>query len=129
MLYCLAEKDEGENMGISSKLIRLCALNEQLDEAHHLFDQMPKHHESVFPWNSLIACYAEKGLHKDELALYFQMDEEGMKPDQNMFPHVLKTCRGIGLIQAWSTHDGYLHGSVYLGEIATTALFELELDN
>ncbi|XP_027103935.1 pentatricopeptide repeat-containing protein At4g25270, chloroplastic-like [Coffea arabica] len=88
-----------KNAGISSKLIRLCALNGQLDEAHHLFDQMPKRHESAFPWNSLIAGYAEKGLHEDALALYFQMVEEGLEPDRHTFPRVLKACGGIGLIQ------------------------------
>lgn len=88
-----------KNVGISSKLIRLCAVNGQLEEAHHLFDQMPKRHESAFPWNSLIAGYAEKGLHEDALALYFQMVEEGVEPDQHTFPRVLKACGGIGLIQ------------------------------
>lgn len=88
-----------KNVGISSKLIRLYAFNGHLDQAHLLFDQMPKRHESAFPWNSLIAGYAEKGLYEDALALYFQMVEEGVKPDQHTFPRVLKACGGIGLIQ------------------------------
>lgn len=88
-----------KNVGIASKLIRLYSSSGHLDEAHHLFDQMPKRNDSAFPWNSLIAGYAEMGLHEDALALYFQMVEEGMEPDQHTFPRVLKACGGIGLIQ------------------------------
>ena len=40
---------------LRSAFFRLWVINGQLDEAHHLFDQMPKRHESTFPWNSLIA--------------------------------------------------------------------------
>ncbi|KAL3524175.1 hypothetical protein ACH5RR_017009 [Cinchona calisaya] len=88
-----------KNVGISSKLIRLYASNGHLEEAHNLFDQMPKRNESAFPWNSLIAGYAGMGLHEDALAMYFQMVEEGVEPDQHTFPRVLKACGGIGLIQ------------------------------
>ncbi|KDP22405.1 hypothetical protein JCGZ_26236 [Jatropha curcas] len=88
-----------KNTGISSKLLRLYASCGQMDEAHQLFDQMCKRDESAFAWNSLIAGYAELGLYEDAIALYFQMEEEGVEPDQFTFPRVLKVCGGLGMIQ------------------------------
>lgn len=39
------------------------------------------------------------GLYEDALALYFQMVEEDMEPDEYTFPRVLKACGGIVMIQ------------------------------
>ncbi|KAJ6374761.1 hypothetical protein OIU78_030277 [Salix suchowensis] len=55
--------------------------------------------ESAFPWNSLIAGYTELGMYEDAMALYFQMEEDGVEPDRFTFPRVLKACGGIGLIR------------------------------
>ncbi|KAA8539809.1 hypothetical protein F0562_026501 [Nyssa sinensis] len=67
--------------------------------AHQVFDQMAKRNASAFPWNSLISGYAEQGLYEDAVALYFQMEEEGIEPDRFTFPRVLKACGGIGSIR------------------------------
>lgn len=71
----------------------------KIETAHQLFDEMSKRKESAFPWNSLISGYAELGQYEDALALYFQMEEEGVEPDRFTFPRALKACAGIGLIQ------------------------------
>ncbi|XP_073041628.1 LOW QUALITY PROTEIN: pentatricopeptide repeat-containing protein At4g25270, chloroplastic-like [Primulina eburnea] len=89
----------GKNVGISSKLIRLYASNGYVEKAHEMFDQMSGRNSSSFPWNSLISGYVEMGLYEDALALYFQMVEEDMEPDEYTFPRVLKACGGIGMIQ------------------------------
>lgn len=88
-----------KNVGISSKLLRLYSSYGYMDEAHDLFDQMPKRDASAFPWNSLISGYAQLGLYDDAIALYFQMVEEGVEPDLFTFPRVLKVCAGIGSVQ------------------------------
>ncbi|KAL8539600.1 hypothetical protein ACS0TY_001274 [Phlomoides rotata] len=95
----IPEKLLRKNVGISSKLLRLYACSGQVEKAHEVFDQMPDKKSSAFPWNSLISGYAEMGLHEDALALYFQMVEEEVKPDQYTFPRVLKACGGVGKIQ------------------------------
>ncbi|KAJ8771394.1 hypothetical protein K2173_026571 [Erythroxylum novogranatense] len=87
-----------KNVGISSKLLRLYASSGHVDEAHNVFDQMSNREKSAFAWNSLIAGYAELGQYEDAMALYFQMQEDGVIPDQFTFPRVLKACGGIGLI-------------------------------
>lgn len=88
-----------KNVGVSSKLIRLYASDGHLDIAHQLFDQMPERNASPFPWNSLIRGYVENGFYEDALALYFQMVEEGVEPDQHTFPRVLKACGCTGLFR------------------------------
>ncbi|KAK9292666.1 hypothetical protein L1049_020644 [Liquidambar formosana] len=88
-----------KNVGLSSKLIRLYASSGRIEKAHQVFDQMSKRETYAFPWNSLISGYAELGLFEDAMALYFQMVEEGVEPDQFTFPRVLKACGGIGSIR------------------------------
>ncbi|XP_052176845.1 pentatricopeptide repeat-containing protein At4g25270, chloroplastic [Diospyros lotus] len=95
----LPEKLLRKNAGLSSKLLRLYASGGHMEEAHQLFDRMPKRNASAFPWNSLISGYAELGLYEDAMALYFQMVEEGVEPDGFTFPRVLKACSGIGSIR------------------------------
>ncbi|WOL04289.1 pentatricopeptide repeat-containing protein [Canna indica] len=86
--------------GLSSKLVRLYAACGQMDEAHRVFDEMPQRNKMVaFPWNSLISGYAELGLYEDAMALYYQMEEEGVEPDEYTFPRVLKACAGIGSVR------------------------------
>ncbi|CAK9159106.1 unnamed protein product [Ilex paraguariensis] len=88
-----------KNLVISSKLLRLYASNGYMEEAHQLFDEMANRNGSAFPWNSLVSGYAELGLYEDALAIYFQMEEEGVDPDQFTFPRVLKACGGVGMVQ------------------------------
>lgn len=95
----IPEKLLHKNVGILSKLLRLYACNGQVEKAHEMFDQMPDRNSSAFPWNSLISGYTETGLYEDALALYFQMVEEEVEPDQYTFPRVLKACGGVGMIQ------------------------------
>ncbi|KAJ4828416.1 Pentatricopeptide repeat-containing protein, chloroplastic, partial [Turnera subulata] len=87
-----------KNITISCKLLRLYASCGLMEEAQQVFDEMAKRDESAFPWNSLIAGYAELALYEDAMAFYFQMEEEGIEPDRHTFPRVLKACGGLGLI-------------------------------
>ncbi|KZV36779.1 pentatricopeptide repeat-containing protein chloroplastic [Dorcoceras hygrometricum] len=59
---------------------------------------MSGRNSSAFPWNALISG-ADMGLYEDALALYFQMVEEDVEPDEYTFPRVLKACGGVGMIQ------------------------------
>lgn len=88
-----------KNEGVSSKLLRLYAVHGLVDNAHEVFDKMPKRAVSAFPWNSLISGYVEMAEYEDAIALYFQMNEEGIQPDRHTFPRVLKACAGLGSIQ------------------------------
>ncbi|XP_077242984.1 tetratricopeptide repeat (TPR)-like superfamily protein [Tasmannia lanceolata] len=88
-----------KNIDLSSKLLRLYASFGLIEQAHQLFDKMPHRKTSAFAWNSLISGYAELGFYEDAMALYYQMEEEEVEPDQFTFPRVLKACAGLGSIQ------------------------------
>lgn len=88
-----------KNAGVGSKLVRLYAANGYLEEAHQVFDEMSERDECAFVWNSLISGYTEMGMYEDALAIYFQMEEEGVEIDRFTFPRVLKACGGLGLVQ------------------------------
>ncbi|XP_031268144.1 pentatricopeptide repeat-containing protein At4g25270, chloroplastic-like [Pistacia vera] len=101
-----------KNVGVSAKLLRLYSSCGDIDNAHQLFDQMPKRNSFAFPWNSLISGYAELGQYEDAIALYFQMEEEGIEPDQFTYPRALKACAGLGSIQVG---EAVHRGSVRFG--------------
>ncbi|KAM7271283.1 hypothetical protein ACFE04_030497 [Oxalis oulophora] len=84
---------------IASKVVRFYAMCKRIDTAHRVFDEMYSRNVSAFPWNLLMAGYAELGQYEDAMALYFQMEEEGVEPDRFTFPRALKACGGIGSIQ------------------------------
>lgn len=87
------------NAGVASKLLRLYACSGEVEQAHEVFDVMPGRNFSAFPWNALISGYAEARRYDDAMALYFQMVEEGMEPDEYTYPRVLKACGGIGMVR------------------------------
>uniref|UniRef100_A0A1D1XWZ4 Pentatricopeptide repeat-containing protein At4g25270, chloroplastic n=1 Tax=Anthurium amnicola TaxID=1678845 RepID=A0A1D1XWZ4_9ARAE len=89
-----------KDASLSSRLLRLYASCGLVDAAHRLFDEMPQRHRNraAFAWNSLISGYAELGRYEDAVALYHQMEEEGVEPDRFTFPRVLKACGGVGSI-------------------------------
>ncbi|KAL8141481.1 hypothetical protein V2J09_014513 [Rumex salicifolius] len=87
------------NTGVASKLLRLYAANGRMEDAHQLFDEMSNRDESTFAWNSMISGYADMGEFEDALALYLQMEEEGVEPDRFTFPRALRACSGLGSIR------------------------------
>ncbi|PIA50093.1 hypothetical protein AQUCO_01300672v1 [Aquilegia coerulea] len=97
--YLIPPKLLRESASLSFKLLRLYAMSGLVEHAQQLFDEMSRRDISAFPWNSLISGYAELGRYEDAIALYFQMEEEGVEPDQFTFPRVLKACAGLGSIR------------------------------
>ncbi|KAL6004888.1 hypothetical protein ACLOJK_005445 [Asimina triloba] len=87
------------SVDLSSKLLRLYASFGLVEEAQHLFDQMPHQHVNAFAWNSLISGYTELRLYEEAMAVYNQMEEDGVHPDRCTFPRVLKACAGLRSIQ------------------------------
>ncbi|KAI0499886.1 hypothetical protein KFK09_018094 [Dendrobium nobile] len=101
---------------LSSKLIRLYASCGLVEQAHNLFDNVPRSHKAVaFPWNALISGYADAGLHEDAMALYHQMEEEDVEPDRFTFPRVIKACAGLGSVP----HCEYVHRHLVRSGFAT----------
>ncbi|KAL1531325.1 UMP/CMP kinase [Salvia divinorum] len=112
-----------KNVGIASKLLRLYACSGQLEKAHEVFDGMSDQNSSAFQWNSLISGYAKMGQYEDALALFFQMVEDGVRPDQYTFPRVLKACGGVGMVQIgeevhrWVVRSGFGNNTFVLNAL------------
>ncbi|PKA46569.1 Pentatricopeptide repeat-containing protein [Apostasia shenzhenica] len=115
------------SVDLSSKLIRLYASCGLVEKAHHLFDVFPRRHKSsAFPWNALISGYAEVALYEDAMALYHQMEEEGIEPDSFTFPRVLKACAGVGSLPHGEAVHRHLVRSGFAGDhFALNALVDM----
>ncbi|KAL6909364.1 hypothetical protein ACP4OV_001645 [Aristida adscensionis] len=86
---------------LALRLLELHASLGLLAYAHHLFDHLlpPRARGGdAFPWNCLVAGYALLGRHHDALALYLQMDEDGVPRDRVTFASALEACAGAGSV-------------------------------
>ncbi|KAL6636494.1 hypothetical protein ACP70R_024066 [Stipagrostis hirtigluma subsp. patula] len=86
---------------LALRLLHLHASLGLLAYAHHLFDHLlPSRvrEGDASPWNCLVAGYARLGRHHDALALYLQMDEEGVPRDGATFACALEACAGAGSV-------------------------------
>ncbi|KAJ7563082.1 hypothetical protein O6H91_03G096300 [Diphasiastrum complanatum] len=68
-----------------------------IDYAHQVFKDMPE--RNVVSWNVMIAGYAQQGLGKEALALYEQMKQERVKPDDVTYVVLLKACASIAALE------------------------------
>ncbi|KAJ7540626.1 hypothetical protein O6H91_10G023400 [Diphasiastrum complanatum] len=66
-------------------------------DARELFNNMSD--RDVVSWNAMIAGYAQNGLGKEALALYEQMKQEGVQPDNVTFVLLLKACASLEVLE------------------------------
>ncbi|KAJ7536443.1 hypothetical protein O6H91_12G069800 [Diphasiastrum complanatum] len=81
---------------VGSSLVDMYAKCGCLEDAHQLFNNMST--RNVVSWNAMIAGYAQNGLGKEALALYEQMKQEGVQPDNVTYICVLSACSRSGLV-------------------------------
>ncbi|KAA8530405.1 hypothetical protein F0562_005114 [Nyssa sinensis] len=58
-----------------------------------LFDKMPV--KNLVPWTIIISGYAEKGIAKEAISLYDQMEKTGLKPDDGTILKYFSCLRGV----------------------------------
>lgn len=66
----------------------------EIDKGRKVFDEMSE--TNVVSWTSLICGYARKNWHKEALSLFFQMVEEGIKPNEVTMVSVISACAELG---------------------------------
>eukprot|EP01018_Ginkgo_biloba_P037564 Gb_08772 [translate_table: standard] len=92
------------NVFVSNALIDMYAKCGSIDNAHRVFDQMFE--RDVISWNAMIAGYGMHGYGEDALALFCQMQEEGIKPSDVTFTALLSACSHSGLVdEGWQHFD------------------------
>ncbi|KAJ7560176.1 hypothetical protein O6H91_04G117100 [Diphasiastrum complanatum] len=78
---------------VGNTLVNMYAKCGCIGHALRVFNKMSE--RDVVSWNAMIAGYAENGLGQDVLALYEQMKEEGVQPNNVTYVVLLKTCASI----------------------------------
>ncbi|KAJ7517806.1 hypothetical protein O6H91_21G040700 [Diphasiastrum complanatum] len=76
------------------------------EDARELFNNMSE--RNVVSWNAMIAGYAQNGLGKEALAMYEQMKQEGVQPDNVTFVLLLKACASLAALE----HGKQLHSDI-----------------
>ncbi|KAJ7564266.1 hypothetical protein O6H91_02G010200 [Diphasiastrum complanatum] len=82
---------------VGSTLVNMYAKCGCTEDARELFDNMSE--RDVVSWTAMIAGYAQNGLGKEALALYEQMKQEGMQPNNFTFVLLLKACASLGALE------------------------------
>eukprot|EP01018_Ginkgo_biloba_P033757 Gb_25328 [translate_table: standard] len=90
---------------VETALIDMYAKCGSIEIARQLFNKMPK--RNVVSWNAMISGYGMHGHGEDALALYFQMQKTGVKPNDVTFVCVLSACSHAGLVdEGWQHFNG-----------------------
>ncbi|XP_047307542.1 pentatricopeptide repeat-containing protein At1g15510, chloroplastic-like [Impatiens glandulifera] len=75
---------------ILTKLVQFYAKFGESLFAHTLFDIMP--HPNVFAWTAILSLYSGNKLSSDCQKMYRKMKGMGVKPDNYIFPKVIRAC-------------------------------------
>eukprot|EP01018_Ginkgo_biloba_P037424 Gb_17094 [translate_table: standard] len=85
---------------VGTALIDMYAKCGTIDIARQYFDHML--YRDVVSWSAMIAGYGMHGHGEDALALFFQLQQTGTKPDNIIFISVLSACSHAGLVdEGW----------------------------
>eukprot|EP01018_Ginkgo_biloba_P036993 Gb_08070 [translate_table: standard] len=104
--YIIRRGFESDVVGTS--LIDMYGKCGSIELARLLFDKMPK--RDVVSWSAMIAGYGMHGQGKDAVALFSQMQQAGVKPNDVTFVCVLSACSHAGLIdEGWQFFHSMIH--------------------
>eukprot|EP01018_Ginkgo_biloba_P006827 Gb_25737 [translate_table: standard] len=82
---------------IGNNLVNMYAKCEKIEDARHVFDQMPK--RQAITWTTIITGYAQNGLGDEALKLFWRMQRAGMRLNQFTFASVVKASAGIAALE------------------------------
>ncbi|KAJ7529958.1 hypothetical protein O6H91_15G072200 [Diphasiastrum complanatum] len=82
---------------VGNTLVDMYAKCGRTEDARELFNNMSE--RDAVSWNAMIAGYAQNGLGKEALALYEQMKEEGLQPNNVTFVLLLKACASLAALE------------------------------
>eukprot|EP01018_Ginkgo_biloba_P036667 Gb_31697 [translate_table: standard] len=94
------------NLLLETKLVNMYIELGSLANARKMFDKMPD--RNLFSWTAIMGGYVMHGHCEQTVALYNQMQEEGMQPDHFIFPKVLKACAHLAALQKGKEIHDYI---------------------
>jgi pentatricopeptide repeat protein len=85
------------NIHVATALIRMYTKYGSLVDGRHVFDRMLK--RDVVSWTMMIVGYAKEGYTDDAFKLFYQMDEDDLKPDKAAYISILTACVSPALLE------------------------------
>ncbi|KAE9589619.1 hypothetical protein Lal_00000246 [Lupinus albus] len=85
-----------DDIVIQNSIVFMYAMCGSLDDARHVFDEMPK--KDMVTWTSMITGYAQNECAVDALAMFSQMIRDEYKPNEFTLSSLVKCC---GLIPSY----------------------------
>lgn len=88
----ILKSDLHQDLYVAPKLILAFSLCRQMVSAVNVFNQIPE--PNVHMYNVLIRAHAQNSQPSQALATFFEMQRNGVYPDNFTFPYLLKACSG-----------------------------------
>ncbi|EXC25511.1 hypothetical protein L484_009819 [Morus notabilis] len=109
---------------VGSALIDAYTVCGCVDIARHVFKGIV--FKDMVSWTGIVACYAENDCFEEALELFHEMRIVGFKPNNFTFTSVLKTCLGLGSLNAGkSIHANVIKSHYKEDQFVGLALLDL----
>jgi len=82
---------------LGNKLVTVYVKCGSLVDARRILDEMPQ--RNVVSWTAIIAAYAKHGLDKEAYAMLYEMEQQGIQPNQFTFAGFLPACGKLGILE------------------------------
>lgn len=93
----ITEIGMARNVFVATSLVDLYAKCGNMEKARLVFDGIVE--KDIVAWSSMIQGYASNGLPKEAVDLFFQMQNENLKPDCYAMVGVLSACARLGALE------------------------------
>ncbi|KAM7514110.1 hypothetical protein LguiA_003693 [Lonicera macranthoides] len=83
---------------IEAKLVSMYAKCGSLEDARKVFDEIRE--RNLFTWSAMVGACSRDERWREVVDLFFSMMEDGVVPDNFLFPKILKACGNCGDVEA-----------------------------
>ncbi|KAB2624489.1 pentatricopeptide repeat-containing protein [Pyrus ussuriensis x Pyrus communis] len=80
---------------------------------------------NVVSWNTIISGYCQKGLLREALVLFMQMQTQGLMPDSFSMSSALSACGKVGSLELGHQIHGHIIKRGYLDEFVLNSLIDM----
>lgn len=94
---CILKRKFESDLSIGNTLVTLYAKCGRIEDAHKVFEKMPK--QDIISWIALISGYAQSGHGKESLNLFSEMLQTQVKPNQFAFSSILSACATLATLE------------------------------
>lgn len=112
------------NAIVDTSLIDMYAKCGCMEKARCVFNEMLN--KDVVSWTAMIQGYAENGLPKEALDMFFEMKRENVKPDCYALVGVLSACTRLGAVDLGEQASNFIDRNELVGNrVLGTALIDM----